>query len=76
MTGASGFVGRNLVETLKCIRDGKKKDTSLTIEEVYEYDRENTFDNLNRFCKDCDFVFNLAVVNRPKDVSEFIIYRL
>lgn len=71
MTGASGFVGRNLVETLKCIRDGKKKDTSLTIEEVYEYDRENTFDDLNRFCKDCDFVFNLAGVNRPKDVSEF-----
>ena len=71
VTGAKGFVGRNLVETLKCIRDGKKRDTSLAIDEIYEYDKDNTEQDLDRFCSDCDFVFNLAGVNRPKDVAEF-----
>ena len=71
VTGAKGFVGKNLVETLKCIRDGKKRDVSLVIEEVYEYDKDNSYEVLKRFCTDCDFVFNLAGVNRPKDTSEF-----
>jgi len=72
VTGANGFVGRNLVETLKCIRDNKKRDTNITISQIYEYDRNNTTEDLDKFCKDCDFVFNLAGVNRPKDNSEFM----
>lgn len=71
ITGAKGFVGKNLVETLRCIQNGKQRHPSLQIEEVYEYDRDNTLDELKRFCKDCDFVFNLAGVNRPKNDAEF-----
>ena len=71
VTGAKGFVGRNLVETLKCIRDGKKRDVSISVDAVYEYDKDNRPEDLDRFCRDCDFVFNLAGVNRPKDASEF-----
>ena len=72
VTGAKGFVGRNLVETLKCIRDGKKRDTALDIDEIYEYDIDSTQEDLEKFCADCDFVFNLAGVNRPQDQSEFM----
>ena len=72
VTGAAGFVGRNLIENLKNIRDGKNKTRpDLFIEEIYEYDRENTSRDLDRFCRDCDFVFNLAGVNRPQDPAEF-----
>ncbi len=71
VTGAKGFVGRNLVETLKCIRDGKKKDTTITVDEIFEYDVDGTEDELDYFCRNCDFVFNLAGVNRPKNESEF-----
>ena len=72
VTGAAGFVGRNLVENLKNIRDGKNRTRpALKIEEIYEYDRENTVEELDAFCADCDFVFNLAGVNRPKDPAEF-----
>ena len=72
VTGAKGFVGRNLVENLKCIRDGKNRmRPDLNIETIYEYDIDNTQSELDRFCSDCDFVFNLAGVNRPKDPKEF-----
>lgn len=71
VTGAKGFVGRNLVETLKCIRDGKKRDVNIVISDIYEYDKDNSLEELQIYCKDCDFVFNLAGVNRPKEVSEF-----
>ena len=72
VTGAAGFVGRNLVENLKNIRDGKNRTRpALKIEEIYEYDRENTAEKLDAFCADCDFVFNLAGANRPKDPAEF-----
>ena len=72
VTGASGFVGRNLVENLKTIRDGKNKTRpNIKIEEIYEYDIANTQSELDEFCSDCDFVFNLAGVNRPKDPKEF-----
>ena len=72
VTGSAGFVGRNLVENLKNIRDGKNKiRPALKIEEIYEYDVDNTSEDLDRFCSDCDFVFNLAGVNRPKKTSEF-----
>lgn len=72
VTGAAGFVGRNLVENLKNIRDGKNRTRpNVTIDKIYEYDRKNKEEELNRFCSDCDFVFNLAGVNRPKDPIEF-----
>ena len=72
VTGAEGFVGKNLVENLKNIRDGKNRTRpALYIEEIYEYDRNNSPDDLERFCSDCDFVFHLAGVNRPKDPTEF-----
>lgn len=72
ITGAAGFVGRNLVENFKNIRDGKNRTRpNLSIDAIYEYDRNNTIEDLNRFCTDCDFVFNLAGVNRPKDPAEF-----
>ena len=73
VTGAKGFVGRNLVENLKNIRDGKNRTRpNLTIEEVFEYDLKNTLDDLDYFCAQADFVFNLAGVNRPKNEDEFM----
>ena len=72
VTGSAGFVGRNLVENLKNIRDGKNcTRPNIKIEKIYEYDRDNTFEELDAFCSDCDFVFNLAGVNRPQDPKEF-----
>ena len=72
VTGAAGFVGRNLVENLKNIRDGKNRTRpGISIEKIYEYDRSNTAEELDTFCSDCDFVFNLAGVNRPQDPKEF-----
>ena len=72
VTGAAGFVGRNLVENLKNIRDGKNRTRpELTIDEIYEYDLGNTQDQLDEWCSKADFVFNLAGVNRPKDPKEF-----
>ena len=72
VTGAKGFVGKNLVENLKNIRDGKNRTRpEISIEKIYEYDRDNTIEDLNDFCSDCDFVFNLAGVNRPQDPKEF-----
>ncbi len=72
VTGSAGFVGRNLVENLKNIRDGKNRTRpNLSIETIYEYDIQNTSEELDQFCGECDFVFNLAGVNRPKDPSEF-----
>lgn len=72
VTGAHGFVGRNLVENLKNIRDGKNRTRpQIHIDEIFEYGRENTDEDLNRFCAEADFVFNLAGVNRPKDPAEF-----
>lgn len=72
VTGSAGFVGTNLVENLKNIRDGKNRTRpNIKIEKIYEYDRENTLEELEAFCSDCDFVFNLAGVNRPKDPKEF-----
>lgn len=72
VTGAKGFVGRNLVENLKNIRDGKDKTRSFSVENIYEYDIDSTPEELENYCSDADFVFNLAGVNRPKDNSEFM----
>ena len=72
VTGANGFVGRNIVENLKNIRDGKNRTRpQIQIDKIYEYDLSNSQEELEQFCSDCDFVFNLAGVNRPKDPAEF-----
>lgn len=72
VTGSKGFLGRNLIENLKNIKDNKNKTRpNIHIEEIYEYDKDNTIDDLNKYCSDCDFVFNLAGVNRPLDIKEF-----
>ena len=73
VTGAKGFVGKNLCCALKNIRDGKDRTRpDLKIEEVFEYDIDTNPALLDDFCKECDFVFNLAGVNRPKETSEFM----
>ena len=73
ITGAKGFVGKNLCVTLKTIQDGRNKTRpNLHIEEVYEYDIDSTKAELDEWCQKADFVFNLAGVNRPKDQSEFM----
>ena len=73
VTGAKGFVGKNLVENLKCVRDGKNTTRpELKIDEIYEYDVESDKEQLFYYCERADFVFNLAGVNRPKDDGEFM----
>ena len=73
VTGANGFVGKNLVEALKNIRDGKDKThPNLKIDEIFCYDIDSTFDQLNEYCANSDFVFNLAGVNRPQNSEEFM----
>lgn len=75
VTGAKGFVGRNLCEALKNIADGKdrrQKYQGILPLTVYEYDRDGTREELSFYCSAADFVFNLAGINRPKDPSEFM----
>lgn len=72
ITGSNGFVGKNLVASLKNIRDKKDCTRSITIENIYEYDINSDELLLDTYCKDCDFVFNLAGVNRPKNNNEFM----
>lgn len=73
VTGAQGFVGKNLCAELKNIRDGKARCYGdLTVSEVFEYDIENTAEELDIYCKECDFVFNLAGVNRPQNQEDFM----
>lgn len=71
VTGANGFVGKNLVGTLNNIKDGKDRTRNINIEDIYTYDVVDTVDDLKEYAKDCDFVFHLAGVNRPKNVEEF-----
>ncbi len=75
VTGSKGFVGRNLCESLKAIRDGKDRrgryQTLLPLT-VYEYDRDGSREELSLYCAEADFVFNLAGVNRPKDPADFM----
>ncbi len=73
VTGAKGFVGRNLCAQLNNILTGKARCYGdLTIEAVYEYDIDSTLEQLDAYCTDCDFVFNLAGVNRPQNQEEFM----
>ena len=73
ITGAKGFVGRNLCANLRNIQEGKDRTRpNLKIDEVYAYDLDSTPAELDEWCQKADFVFNLAGVNRPKETSEFM----
>lgn len=72
VTGAKGFVGKNLVCALNNLKDGKDRTRpNIKIDDVYEYDIDSNISELDEYCKNADFVFNLAGVNRPKDPEEF-----
>lgn len=72
VTGAKGFVGKNLCAQLNNIKDGKARNYDVVIDAVYEYDLDNTLEELHAWCADADFVFNLAGVNRPQNQEEFM----
>lgn len=72
VTGAHGFVGKNLCAQLNNIKDGKARNYPVTVSQVMEYDLDTDPALLDDFCAQADFVFNLAGVNRPKDQSEFM----
>ena len=74
VTGANGFVGQNLCAQLKNIAEGKAKWYDLDSEglEIFKYDIDSTPQELEKYCSECDFVFNLAGVNRPQDPKEFM----
>ena len=72
ITGAKGFVGRNLTENLKTIRDGKNRTRNVKISEIYEYDLDTDPGLLDEYCEKADFVFNLAGINRPQNPEAFM----
>ena len=73
VTGAKGFVGQNLCAQLRNIRDGKAKCYGeVAVEEIFEYDIDSTAEELDTYCREADFVFNLAGVNRPQNTEEFM----
>lgn len=72
VTGAKGMVGTALVNNLKNIRDGKNRTRNIQINEIYEYDLNNTETELDEYCTKADFVFNLAGVNRPENPEDFM----
>ena len=72
VTGAKGFVGKNLCENIKNIRDGKDRTRRFAVENLFEYDVDSSAEELDEWCAKADFVFNLAGVNRPKDNAEFM----
>ena len=71
VTGAKGFVGKNLCTTLYNIKNGKDRTRELNVDEVFEFDKDNSLDELKYYCGECDFIVNLAGVNRPEKTSEF-----
>ena len=72
VTGAKGFVGKNLCAQLNNIKDGKARNYDVAVDAVYEYDLDSTLEDLDAWCADADFVFNLAGVNRPQNTEEFM----
>ena len=72
VTGAKGFVGKNLCVQLNNIKDGKARNYGIAVDAVYEYDLDSTPEQLDDYCKNADFVFNLAGVNRPQNQEEFM----
>ena len=72
VTGAKGFVGKNLWAQLNNIKEGKARNYPIQIDEVFEYDIDSKSEDFDRYCREADFVFNLAGVNRPKENDEFM----
>ncbi len=73
VTGANGFVGKNLVAALKNLRDNKDRTRpNIAVKEIFEYDIDTDFKLLDEYCEKCDFVFHLAGVNRPQNAEEFM----
>ncbi len=73
VTGAKGFVGKNLCAALRSIKDGMDRTRpNISIEQIYEFDIDTDISLLDEYCKKCDFVFNLAGVNRPQNNDEFM----
>ena len=72
VTGAKGFVGKNLCAQLNNIRDKKARNYDVVVDEVFEYDLDSTPEELDAWCREADFVFNLAGVNRPQNAEEFM----
>ena len=72
VTGAKGFVGKNLCAQFNNIKNGKARNYCIDVEAVYEYDLDNTLEELDAWCSEADFVFNLAGVNRPQNQEEFM----
>lgn len=72
VTGAKGFVGRNLCVQLNNIKDGKARNYDVQVDAVFEYDLDSTPEELDTWCASADFVFNLAGVNRPQNQEEFM----
>ncbi|MBQ6560427.1 MAG: NAD-dependent epimerase/dehydratase family protein [Erysipelotrichaceae bacterium] len=73
VTGARGFIGKNLVANLKNVQNNKDRSRAVAIDEIFTYDIDTPKELLEQYCAECDFVFNLAGVNRPKDAKEFNI---
>jgi UDP-2-acetamido-2,6-beta-L-arabino-hexul-4-ose reductase len=73
VTGAKGFIGKNLVANLKNVRDHKDRSRDVVIDEIFEYDIDTPKELFEQYCADCDFVFNLAGINRPQNAEEFNI---
>lgn len=71
ITGSNGFVGKNLAETLKAVKDGKDKTRNILIEDVFLFDIDSPLQKLEEYTKHCDFVVNLAGINRPQKPEEF-----
>ena len=72
VTGAKGFLGKNLCESLKNIRDKKDRTREVEVNEIYEFDLDTSKEKLSHYCKNADFVFHLAGVNRPQNEEEFM----
>lgn len=72
VTGAKGFVGKNLIESLRNIKENKDQTRNTSIDKIYEYDIDTDPSLLDEYCKDCSIVYNLAGVNRPKDEKDFM----
>ncbi len=72
VTGAAGFVGKNLVASLEAVRDGKDRTRGVEIEEIFTCDIDTPLEELKTYCGKADFVFHLAGINRPQDPAEFL----
>ena len=71
ITGANGFVGKNLAETLKAVKEGKDKTRDIQVEDIFLFDIDSSHQDLEEYTRQCDFVVNMAGINRPQKTEEF-----